>query len=87
MVHQFQFVMFVSESENVMKRQAGLICGVFGQQADALIIRDLLFTSVYINELDIHVLTVFIHDRPAEVLLHSIYHDDGNAMCIDAAFT
>jgi len=66
--HQFQFLIFVSESENVMKRQAGLICGVFGQQADALIIRDLLFTSVYINEVGIHVMKVFIHGRPTGII-------------------
>ena len=77
--HQFQYGMFVSASESDMERQAALIRGMFGQQADALIIGDLFFTSAHFNELGIHVPTVFIHNRAAEVLPHSIYHDDMNA--------
>jgi DNA-binding LacI/PurR family transcriptional regulator len=77
--HQFQYSMFVSASENDMERQAGLIRGMFGQQADALIIGDSFFTSAHVNELGIRVPTVFIHNRAAEVLPHSIYHDDVNA--------
>ena len=73
--HQFQYGMFVSASENDMERQAALIRGMFGRQADALIIGDSFFTSANINELGIRVPTVFIHNR-AEVLPHSIYHDD-----------
>ena len=73
--HQFQYGMFVSASENDMERQAALIRGMFGRQADALIIGDSFFTSTNINELGIRVPTVFIHNR-AEVLPHSIYHDD-----------
>jgi DNA-binding LacI/PurR family transcriptional regulator len=75
--HQFQYGMFVSASENDMERQEGLIRGMFGQQADALIIGDSFFTSAHLNELGIRVPTVFIHNR-AEVLPHSIYHDDVN---------
>jgi DNA-binding LacI/PurR family transcriptional regulator len=77
--HQFQYGMFVSASENDMERQAALIRGMFGQQADALIIGDSFFTSAHLNELGIRVPTVFIHNRAAEVLPHSIYHDDFNA--------
>lgn len=77
--HQFQYGMFVSASENDMERQAGLIRGMFGQQADALIIGDSFLTSEHVNELQIRVPTVFIHNRAKEVLPHSIYHDDVNA--------
>ena len=77
--HQFQYGMFVSASENDMERQAALIRGMFGRQADALIIGDSFFTSADLNELGIRVPTVFIHNR-AEVLPHSIYHDNVNAM-------
>jgi len=77
--HQFQYGMFVSAFENDMERQAGLIRGMFGQQADALIIGDSFFTSAHVNELGIRVPTVFIHNRAAEALPHSIYHDDVNA--------
>jgi DNA-binding LacI/PurR family transcriptional regulator len=76
--HQFQYSMFVSASENDMERQAALMRGMFGQQADALIIGDSFFTAAHLNELGIRVPTVFIHNR-AEVLPHSIYHDDVNA--------
>jgi DNA-binding LacI/PurR family transcriptional regulator len=76
--HQFQYGMFVSASENDMERQAALIQGMFGRQADALIIGDSFFTSAHLNELGIRVPTVFVHNR-AEILPHSIYHDDGNA--------
>ena len=38
--HQFQYSMFVSASENDMERHTGLIRGIFGRQADALIIGD-----------------------------------------------
>lgn len=78
--HQFQYGMFVSASENDMERQAALIRGTFGRQADALIIGDSFFTSAHLNELGIHVPTVFIHNRAAEILPHSIYHDDVSAM-------
>ena len=77
--HQFQYSMFVSASEHDMERQAGLIQGMFGQQADALIIGDSFFTSEHLKELGIRVPTVFIHNRADEVLPHSIYHDDVNA--------
>lgn len=77
--HQFQYGMFVSASENDMDRQAALIRGMFGRQADALIIGDSFFTSAHLNELGIRVPAVFIHNRAAEVLPHSIYHDDVNA--------
>jgi len=76
--HQFQYGMFVSASENDMERQIALIRGMFGRQADALIIGDAFFTLAHLGELGIHVPTVFIHNR-AEVLPHSIYHDDVNA--------
>jgi DNA-binding LacI/PurR family transcriptional regulator len=76
--HQFQYGMFVSAFEHDMERQAGLIRGMFGRQADALIIGDSFFTSAHLNELEIRVPTVFIHNR-TEVLPHSIYHDDVNA--------
>ena len=76
--HQFQYGMFVSASENDMERQAALIRGVFGRQADALVIGDSFFTAAHLDELGIRVPTVFIHNR-AEVLPHSIYHDDVNA--------
>ena len=76
--HQFQYGMFVSASENDMERQAALIRGMFGRQADALIIGDSFFTLADLDELGIHVPTVFIHNR-GEVLPHSIYHDDVNA--------
>ena len=75
--HQFQYGMFISASENDMERQAALIRGMFGRQADALIIGDSFFTSAHLNDLEIRVPTVFIHNR-AEVLPHSIYHDDVN---------
>jgi DNA-binding LacI/PurR family transcriptional regulator len=78
--HQFQYGMFVSAFENDMERQAGLIRGMFGRQADALIIGDSFFTSAHVNELGIRVPTVFVHNRAAEVLPPSIYHDDVNAM-------
>jgi DNA-binding LacI/PurR family transcriptional regulator len=77
--HQFQYSMFVSASENDMERQASLIRGMFGRQVDALIIGDSFFTSERVDELQIHVPTVFIHNRATEVLPHSIYHDDVNA--------
>jgi DNA-binding LacI/PurR family transcriptional regulator len=77
--HQFQYGMFVSASENNMERQAALIRGMFGQQADALIIGDSFLTSQQVSELEIHIPTVFIHNRATEVLPHSIYHDDVNA--------
>lgn len=77
--HQFQYGMFVSASENDMERQAALIQGMFGRQADALIIGDSFFTLAHLNELGVHVPAVFIHNR-AEVLPHSVYHDDVNAM-------
>jgi DNA-binding LacI/PurR family transcriptional regulator len=77
--HQFQYGMFVSASENDMERQAGLIRGMFGRQADALIIGDSFLTSEHVNDLEIRVPTVFIHNRATEVLPHSIYHDDVNA--------
>jgi DNA-binding LacI/PurR family transcriptional regulator len=76
--HQFQYGIFVSASENDMERQAALLRGMFGQQADALIIGDAFFTSAHFNELGIRVPTVFIHNR-AEILPHSLYHDDLNA--------
>jgi DNA-binding LacI/PurR family transcriptional regulator len=77
--HQFQYGMFVSASENDLERQASLIRGMFGRQADALIIGDSFFTSERVNELAIRVPTVFIHNRATKVLPHSIYHDDVNA--------
>jgi DNA-binding LacI/PurR family transcriptional regulator len=77
--HQFQYGMFVSAFEHDMERQAGLIRGMFGRQADALIIGDSFFTSARVNELGIRVPTVFIHNRADEVLPYSIYHDDVNA--------
>jgi DNA-binding LacI/PurR family transcriptional regulator len=77
--HQFQYSVFVSASENDMERQAALIRGMFGRQADALIIGDSFFTSADLNELGIRVPTVFIHNR-AQILPHSIYHDNVNAM-------
>ncbi|HKY55586.1 MAG TPA: LacI family DNA-binding transcriptional regulator [Anaerolineales bacterium] len=76
--HQFQYSMFVSAFENDLERQDSLIRGVFGRQADALIIGDSFFTSEHLKELGVHMPTVFIHNR-AEVLPHSIYHDDLNA--------
>ena len=77
--HQFQYGMFVSASENDMERQAALIRGMFGRQADALIIGDSFLTSADLGKLGIRVPTVFIHNRATEVLPHSIYHDDVNA--------
>lgn len=77
--HQFQYGMFVSASENDMERQAALIRGMFGRQADALIIGDSFFTYAHLDELGIRVPTVFIHNRATEILPHSIYHDDLNA--------
>jgi len=77
--HLFQYSMFVSAFENDLERQAGLIRGLFGRQVDALIIGDSFFTPERFNELQIHIPTVFIHNRAAEVLPHSIYHDDVNA--------
>lgn len=77
--HQFQYSMFVSASENDLERQAGLIRGMLGRQADALIIGDAFLTSEHVNELDMRVPMVFIHNRAADVLPHSIYHDDINA--------
>jgi DNA-binding LacI/PurR family transcriptional regulator len=77
--HQFQYSMFVSASENDRERQAGLIQGRFGRQADALIIGDSFLTSEQVDELEIRVPTVFIHNRAPEILPHSIYHDDVNA--------
>lgn len=77
--HQFQYSMFVSASENDLERQAGLIRGMFGRQADALIIGDSFLTAEHVDELDIRVPTVFIHNRAVEVLPHSVYHDDVNA--------
>jgi DNA-binding LacI/PurR family transcriptional regulator len=77
--HQFQYGMFVSASENDIVRQAALIRGMFGRQADALIIGDSFFTSAHVNELGIRVPTVFVHNRASELLPHSIYHDDVNA--------
>jgi DNA-binding LacI/PurR family transcriptional regulator len=79
MAHQFQYSVFVSAFENDMERQAGLIRGMFGRQADALIIGDSFFTPERFNELQIHVPTVFIHNRATDILPHSIYHDDLNA--------
>ncbi|HZM22267.1 MAG TPA: LacI family DNA-binding transcriptional regulator [Anaerolineales bacterium] len=76
--HQFQYSMFVSAFESDMERQDSLIRGVLGRQADALIIGDSFFTSEHVDELSIRVPAVFIHNR-AEVLPHSIYHDDINA--------
>jgi DNA-binding LacI/PurR family transcriptional regulator len=77
--HQFQYSMFVSAFENDVERQAGLIRGMFGRQFDALIIGDSFFTFERVNELGIHIPTVFIHNRASETLPHSIYHDDLNA--------
>lgn len=77
--HQFQYGVFVSASENDMERQAALIRGMFGRQADALIIGDSFFTSAHLNELGIRMPMVFIHNR-AQFLPHSIYHDNVNAM-------
>ena len=71
--------MFVSAFENDTDRQAGLIRGVFGRQVDALIIGDSSFTPGRVDELQIRVPTVFIHNRATDVLPHSIYHDDVNA--------
>ena len=76
--HQFRYSVFVSAFESDIERQDSLIRGVFGRQADALIIGDSFFTSEHVDELGIRVPTVFIHNR-AEVLPHSIYHDDVNA--------
>ena len=76
--HQFQYSMFVSAFEHDMERQDSLVRGVLGRQADALIIGDSFFTSEHVAELGIRVPVVFIHNR-AEVLPHSIYHDDVNA--------
>ncbi len=76
--HHFQYSMFVSASEHDMERQEGLIRGMFGRQADALIIGDSFLTSEKVNELEIRVPAVFIHNRATEVLPHSIYHDDVN---------
>jgi LacI family transcriptional regulator len=70
--------MFVSAFEHDMERQVALIQGMFGRQADALIIGDSFFTAAHLDELGIRVPTVFIHNR-AEILPHSIYHDDVNA--------
>ena len=78
-VHQFQYGMFVSASENDMERQAALIQGMFGRQADALIIGDSFLTAQQVHELGIRVPTVFIHNRATGSLPHSIYHDDVNA--------
>jgi DNA-binding LacI/PurR family transcriptional regulator len=77
--HQFQYSMFVSAFENDTDRQEGLIRGVFGRQVDALIIGDSSFTPERVDELQIRVPTVFIHNRATDVLPHSIYHDDVNA--------
>ena len=74
--HQFQYSMFVSASEHDMERQAGLIRGMFGRQVDALIIGDSFLTSEKLNELEIRVPMVFIHNRATEVLPYSLYHDD-----------
>lgn len=79
LAHQFQYSMFVSAFESDVARQVSLIQGMFGRQADALIIGDSFFTSESVNALGIHVPTVFIHNRADEILPHSIYHDDVNA--------
>ena len=79
LAHQFQYTMFVSAFESDVERQVSLIQGIFGRQADALIIGDSFFTSESLTELGIHVPTVFIHNRATEILPHSIYHDDVNA--------
>ena len=76
--HQFQYSMFVSASEHDMERQTGLMRGMFGRQADALIIGDSFLTSEKVDDLEIRVPMVFIHNRATEVLPHSIYHDDEN---------
>jgi DNA-binding LacI/PurR family transcriptional regulator len=77
--HQFKYSMFVSAFENDTDREAGLIRGMFGRQVDALIIGDSSFTPERVDELEIRVPTVFIHNRATDVLPHSIYHDDLNA--------
>jgi len=77
--HQFKYSMFVSAFENDTDREAGLIRGMFGRQVDALIIGDSSFTPERVDELEICVPTVFIHNRATDVLPHSIYHDDLNA--------
>ena len=79
LAHQFQYSMFVSAFESDVERQVSLIQGMFGRQADALIIGDSFFTSEHVTELGIHVPTVYIHNRATEILPHSIYHDDVNA--------
>ena len=79
LAHRFNYSMFVSAFESDVERQVSLIQGVFGRQADALIIGDSFFTSEHVSELGIHVPTVFIHNRATEILPHSIYHDDVNA--------
>jgi len=79
LAHQFQYSMFVSAFESDVERQVDLIQGMFGRQADALIIGDSFFTSEGVTKLGIHVPTVFIHNRATEILPHSIYHDDVNA--------
>ena len=53
--HQFQYSMFVSAFENDLERQAGLIQGMFGRQADALIIGDSFFTSDGVDQLGLRV--------------------------------
>lgn len=73
--HQFHYSVFVSAFESDLERQDSLIRGVLGKQADALIIGDSVFTAEHVDELGIRVPTVFIHNR-AEILPHSIYHDD-----------
>lgn len=76
--HQFKYSVFVSAFESDLERQDSLIRGVLGRQADALIIGDSVFTAAHVDKLGIRVPTVFIHNR-AEILPHSIYHDDVNA--------
>lgn len=77
--YQFQYSVFVSAFESDMERQDSLIRGVLGRQADALIIGDSFFKTEHVDELGIRVPTVFIHNR-AEILPHSIYHDDASGM-------
>ena len=75
--YQFGYSVFVSAFESDIERQVSLIRGVLGRQADALIIGDSFFTVEHVNELGIRVPAVFIHNR-AEILPHSIYHDDAS---------
>lgn len=76
-VHRYGYSVFVSAFEYDFRREEDLIRAMAARQVDALLLCSSTFTAQRLEAMGgLPLPVVFVHNRAADVLPHSIYHDD-----------